>query len=275
LAINPEFLREGTSIKDFHHPRFTIIGTAENRTAESLVDLYGFLDTTFVKTDRSAAPLVKYASNAYHALKVVFANEIDTLCQEVGVDGTEVMKTFCMDTALNISSAYLRPGMAFGGSCLPKDARALTYFARSRDIEVPLLRGVLTGNKAQKQRCVDSILSHGRKRVGIFGLSFKAGTDDLRESPLVEMVETLLGKGIEVSIYDGRVSLAHLVGTNRDYMEQHIPHVAALLKNDIRSVIDTSDVLVIGNRDDDFLEIPRELRSDQILIDLVGLFDDA
>ncbi len=275
FAINPEFLREGTSITDFYHPRFTIIGCAETETAEALIALYGFLNTKFIQTDRSAAPLVKYASNAFHALKVVFANEISALCGEVGADGVEVMRTFCMDTALNISDAYLRPGMAFGGSCLPKDARALNYFARSRDIDAPLLTGILSSNEAQKRRSLESILAHGRKRVGIFGLSFKAGTDDLRESPLVDMVEVLLGKGIQVAIYDGRVSLAHLVGTNRDYMEQHIPHIAALLKADIPTVIDTSEVVVIGNRDPDFTDIPRLLRQDQILIDLVGLFDNT
>ncbi len=271
LAVNPEFLREGTSLRDFDNPQYTLVGADDQRTVDALRALYGFVASPFLETDRRTASIVKYACNAFHAVKVSFANEIGALAGDLGADADAVMDIFCQDQHLNLSAAYLRPGMPFGGSCLPKDLRAATYNASRRDLGVPLLDAVLRSNAEHTKRCIDRILSHGRKRVGVFGLSFKAGTDDLRESPVVDIIETLLGKGVEVSIYDNRVSLAKLIGTNKEYIARHLPHVATLLKGDMQEVLDSSDVLVIANKDPEFLGIPSLMRSDQVLIDLAGL----
>ena len=271
FALNPEFLREGTSIQDFDDPQFTLIGSDEPRAAAVVQRLYGFLKAPFVVTDRRTAAFVKYASNAFHATKVAFANEVAAISKTAGVDGQEVMRILCLDQKLNLSAAYLRPGMPFGGSCLPKDLRAALSYARRHDVPVPLLDGVLESNRRHTEACVHLILGDGRPRVGILGLAFKAGTDDLRESPTVEIVERLLGKGAKVAIYDSRVSLARLLGANRAYVTQHLPHIANLLRPTLDDVISDSDVLVMGNADDDFRRIPELMRPDQTLIDLVGI----
>jgi GDP-mannose 6-dehydrogenase len=270
FAVNPEFLREGTSIRDFDEPQFTLLGTDEPRSAAILERLYSFLSAPVIVTDRRTAPLVKYASNAFHALKVAFANEIGTISKAAGVDGREVMRIFCLDEKLNTSKAYLRPGMPFGGSCLPKDVRALLHHARSADFPAPVLAATLESNRLQTERCTEEILGNGRVRVGVFGMSFKAGTDDLRESPTLEIVERLIGKGATVAIYDKRVSLAHLLGANREYVDAHLPHIATLLRPTLEEVVADSDVLVIGNGDEEFRRIPELMRPDQTLIDLVG-----
>jgi GDP-mannose 6-dehydrogenase len=204
-------------------------------------------------------------------MKVAFANEIGALSRTAGVDGAEVMRLFCLDKKLNISVAYLRPGMPFGGSCLPKDLRAALHFARRHDLPLPLLAGVLETNRMQTEACVERILSHGRTRVGIFGLAFKAGTDDLRESPIVAIIEALIGKGLPVAIYDRRVSLAHLVGANREYVTAHLPHIATLLRPSLEEVVAESDVLVIANGDGEFARLPDLMRAEQALVDLTGL----
>jgi len=270
FVVNPEFLREGTSIRDFDEPQFTLIGSDDSRSAAIVQRLYGFLKAPVVVTDRRTAALVKYASNAFHATKVAFANEIGAIARSVGVDGREVMRIFCLDAKLNLSAAYLRPGMPFGGSCLPKDVRAILHHARRHDVAVPVLGSVMESNRLVTEACAQLILANGRARVGVFGLSFKAGTDDLRESPMVAIVETLIGKGAQVAIYDGRVALSSLVGANRDYVAEHLPHVASLLRPTLDEVLAASDVLVIGNGDEEFRRIPEVMRPEQVLIDLVG-----
>ncbi len=271
LVVNPEFLREGSAIRDFDEPPFTVIGTNETRAVATMKQLYAFLPAPVVVVERATAALVKYACNSFHALKVAFANEIASVAGSAGVDGKEVMRLLCMDDKLNISAAYLKPGMPFGGSCLPKDVRAIAHYGRRQDVPVPLLEGILESNRQQIDMCAQRILAHGRARVGIFGMSFKAGTDDLRESPTIAIIETLLGKGLQIAIYDGRVSLAQLIGANREYVEHHLPHIATLLRPTLAEVVAESDVLVIANGDPEFGGLADRLRPGQVLIDLVGL----
>jgi len=270
FAVNPEFLREGSAIRDFDAPEFTLIGTDERRSASIVERLYNFLTAPVIVTSRRAANLVKYASNAFHAVKVAFANEIGAICRVAGADGQEVMQIFSLDRKLNLSAAYLRPGMPFGGSCLPKDVRAIRHFGRRHDVSLPVLDAVLDSNRLQTETCIQRILAYGRVRVGICGMAFKAGTDDLRESPMVTIVEALLGKGLPVAVYDRRVSLAHLIGANREYVAQHLPHVASLLRPSLHETICDADVVVIGNRDEEFRRLPELLRPEQVLIDLFG-----
>jgi GDP-mannose 6-dehydrogenase len=271
VVVNPEFLREGSAIADFDEPQFTLIGTDEPRSAAVIEHLYSFLRAPVVVTSRRTANLVKYACNAFHALKVAFANEIGAVSSAAGVEARDVMQIFCLDRKLNLSGAYLRPGMPFGGSCLPKDLRAILHYGRRHDVALPLLDAVLESNRVQTEACIARILAHGRARVGICGMAFKAGTDDLRESPTVTIVETLLGKGFPVAIYDSRVSLAHLIGANREYVAHHLPHVASLIRPSLGEVIAGADILVIGNGDQEFRNIPQLMRPEQTLIDLVGI----
>jgi len=271
FVVNPEFLREGSAIDDFDNPQFTLLGTDDERSAAVARRLYRFLKAPVVVTDRRSAALVKYACNAFHALKVAFANEVGAISGAAGVDGREVMRIVCLERKLNLSPAYLKPGMPFGGSCLPKDVRAVLHYGHHRDLALPLLDGVLESNRLRTEDCVNRILAHGRRRVGVLGMAFKAGTDDLRESPMVAIVERLLGKGLQVAIYDSRVSLAHLVGANREYVAQHLPHVANLLRPTLDEVLASSDVLVIGNGDPEFRGIRGRLRPDQEMIDLLGM----
>lgn len=275
LVVNPEFLREGTAILDFDDPQFTLVGSDEARSAAVMQRLYGFLKAPFVETDRRTASLVKYACNAFHAAKVAFANEIGAIAASAGVSGQEVMRIVCLDNKLNLSAAYLRPGMPFGGSCLPKDIRAALHYGRRNDVPLPLLGGVLESNRLQIESCVARILQHGRGRIGFFGMAFKAGTDDLRESPTVSIAEALIGKGLQVRIYDRRVSLAHLVGANRDYVDAHLPHIANLLRSSLEDVVAESDVLVIGNGDPEFARLPALMQPKQVLVDLVGALTPA
>ncbi len=275
FAVNPEFLREGSAIQDFDNPEFTVLGTSEPRSSAVLQRLYAFLKAPVVVVDRPTAALVKYANNTFHALKVAFANEIASVADASGVNGREVMRLLCLDKRLNISPAYLRPGMPFGGSCLPKDVRAIGHHARRNDVDAPLIGAILESNRLQIQGCIDRILTHGRTRLGVFGMSFKAGTDDLRESPIVAIIEALLGKGLQIAIYDGRVSLARLVGANRAYVDEHLPHIASLLRGSLEEVLADSDVLVVGNGDAEFRRLPELKRPEQILIDLVGITQNA
>lgn len=248
VCSNPEFLREGSAVADFHHPPFTLVGEWDERSGDRVAAIYEGIDAPIVRTDLSTAEMVKYVSNAFHALKISFANEIGNFCKKVGVDSHEVMRVFSMDTKLNISSAYLKPGFAFGGSCLPKDLRALLHRARQEDLNLPVLQAIPRSNELQARLGVEMVLRTGKKRVGILGLSFKAGTDDLRESPLVYLTETLLGKGYDLKIYDENVSLARLTGANKQYIEKVIPHISSLLCSSLDEVLSTSDVLVVGNR---------------------------
>jgi len=271
VCVNPEFLREGSAVHDFLHPPKTVIGESDPRAGELLARLYVGLDAPLIRCPVPVAEMVKYADNSWHALKVAFANEIGVICKAMEIDSYRVMEIFCRDTKLNLSSYYLKPGFAFGGSCLPKDLRALTYRARELDVEVPVLQAVLPSNAAHVQRGVDLILARGRRRIGILGFSFKAGTDDLRESPLVEVIEQLLGKGLDVRIFDRNVQLAALTGANRNFILKVIPHIARLMVQDIADVVDHAEVVVIGNGDPAFRSVIDMLRPDQELIDFVRL----
>ena len=272
VCMNPEFLREGTSVQDFHHPPFTVIGASDAEAANALAALYAGIDAPLHVTDLGVAEMLKYACNCFHAVKVTFANEIGNLCKALGTDSHEVMRLFCQDTKLNISPAYLRPGYAFGGSCLGKDLRAAVYRARQLDVETPVLAAALESNRKQVERAFAMVHGTGRRRVGVLGLSFKPGTDDLRESPVVSLVEMLIGKGHELSIYDGCVSRAGLIGANREYIEREVPHIWSLMRDSIDDVLAASDVVVIGNGSREFRQIAPALRDEQTVIDLVRVF---
>jgi GDP-mannose 6-dehydrogenase len=272
LCFQPEFLREGSSIRDYDAPPLTLVGADNERSADILRKVFGHLPCDFVVTGVGSAELLKYCSNTFHALKITFANEIGRIAQSLGVDSHEVMQLVCRDRQLNISPAYLKPGFAFGGSCLPKDLRALLYAARKNDVEVPMLSGVMPSNLVHVDHAVDFVLRTGRKSVGMIGLSFKPGTDDLRESPLVTMAERFIGKGLKLSIYDPAVSIAKLVGANRRFIEESIPHISSLMVSTCVDVIREADVLVLGQTNPDLLDCLYEnSREDQILLDLVGV----
>jgi GDP-mannose 6-dehydrogenase len=271
VSVNPEFLREGTALQDFRHPPLTLVGHNHAADATGTIALYQSLDAPLVSTSIRVAEMIKYTSNTWHALKVCFANEIGNLCKKVGVDSHEVMEIFCRDDKLNLSPYYLKPGFAFGGSCLPKDVRALQYRAKEVDVELPVIQAILPSNRLQIERAIDEVLETGRKNVGLLGFSFKAGTDDLRESPMVILAESLLGKGCHLRIYDRNVSLAKLVGANKTYIEQQIPHLSSLLADTIEEVISSSEVVVVGNKAPEFARAVSQCRKDQIVIDLVRL----
>jgi GDP-mannose 6-dehydrogenase len=270
IAMNPEFLREGTSIRDYDSAPFDLCGANDDRTADVVRALYASRNRPFKATSLETAELAKYVNNAFHALKVAFANEIGRLGHARGVDSMEVMRLLCEDRRLNISPAYLRPGMAFGGSCLPKDLRALAYEAKRADVSVPLLDAVLESNEVHLRAATNRILSFGRPRTALVGLSFKAGTDDLRESPMVRLVENLLGKGVPVRIFDANVRLSSLVGANRDFIEREIPHIGSLLVETLEGALRDAEVVVIGTDDPGVDRIPTMLTKEQTLIDLFG-----
>lgn len=273
VCHNPEFLREGSSVKDFYAPPKTIIGELDRASGDMLAQLYGHLDAPLIRTDLETAEMVKYVDNTWHALKIGYANEIGNLCKSFSIDGHEVMRIFCQDKKLNISPAYLVPGFAFGGSCLPKDLRALAYQAKMHDLELPIMNAILPSNEMQVTRGLRLIMEKGHKRIGVLGFSFKAGTDDLRESPVIEVIERLLGKGHDLRIFDKNVNLASLVGANRDFILNRIPHISRLMVNDIDAVLNHAQTVVIGNKDPDFLTVPGRLRDDQLLVDFVRITD--
>jgi GDP-mannose 6-dehydrogenase len=268
VAVNPEFMREGSSISDFEHPPLTLVGCADDDTAGVLRNLYAEIDAPFVHTSVRVAEMTKYVSNAFHALKICFANEIGDLCESLGVNPQEVTRTFLMDRKLNVSEAYLRPGFAFGGSCLPKDLRALLHAARGSDIELPLLSAIIPSNQRQIELAIEAILQTHKKRIGVVGLAFKAGTDDLRESPMVTLVERLIGKGYAVRIFDPTVRMAALVGANRQYIEREIPHITSLMCDNTQTLLEHAEVVVIGSPGDDAKRALAQCRADQMVIDL-------
>jgi GDP-mannose 6-dehydrogenase len=275
VAVNPEFLREGSSIYDFTHPPFTLIGADDEETSLPLQRLYAGTEAAMITVGIKEAEMVKYACNSFHALKVAFANEIGNVSKALGVDSHVVMDVFCKDTKLNLSPYYLKPGFAFGGSCLPKDIRAITYKARELDVEVPLLNSILLSNHQQIERAIDTVLRTGYKNVGVLGLSFKPGTDDLRESPMVTLIETLIGKGLKLTIYDRDVELARLFGANKQYIEREIPHISSLMNPDLNTVIEGSEVVIIGKKEDEFRVLADKMNNGRVVIDLVRLFEVA
>jgi GDP-mannose 6-dehydrogenase len=274
VAFQPEFLREGSSIKDYDRPPFTIVGARSEAAIQQVRSLFGHLPCELYVTSIRAAETVKYCCNGYHALKIAFANETARLCEALQVDAFEVMDLMCRDTQLNISRAYLKPGFAFGGSCLPKDLRAITYLGKMRDVELPVLGNVLASNRVHLDHAIAKVLASGRRRIGMLGLSFKAGTDDLRESPLVTFAEHLIGKGFPLLVYDPQVQLSSLLGANRRFIEEHVPHIGSLMRPDIAEVIRESDMLVVGLNDQSVIDaLCRHAREEQVVLDLVHLPD--
>ena len=273
VCINPEFLREGTAVHDYFNPPKTVIGEVNRASGDLPASLYARIAAPLIRTDIETAEMVKYADNAWHALKVGFANEIGNLCKGLAVDSHRVMDIFCQDTKLNLSPYYLKPGFAFGGSCLPKDLRALLYKAKTLDVSVPILSAILPSNEQQLERGVQAVIGMGSKKVGILGFSFKAGTDDLRESPVVDLTERLIGKGYDLRIYDRNVSLARIHGANRDYILNHIPHISRLMVSSIDEVLDHARTIVIGNAAAEFRDVPGRLGDGQTIIDFVRVSD--
>jgi len=269
VCINPEFLREGTAVHDYAHPPKTVIGEVNRASGDLLASLYAKTPGPMIRSDIETAEMVKYADNAWHALKVGFANEMGSLCKALGVDAHRVMEIFCQDQKLNLSPTYLKPGFAFGGSCLPKDLRALLYKAKTLDVGLPILSAVLPSNQLQIERGVQAVVEKGNRKVGILGFSFKAGTDDLRESPIVELAERLIGKGYELRFYDRNVSLACLHGANRDYILNRIPHISRLMVPTVQDVLEHAQTIVIGNAAPEFAEVPRRIGDGQTIIDFV------
>lgn len=273
LCHNPEFLREGSAVRDFYGPPKTVIGELDRSSGCVLAQLYEKLDAPLIRTTVETAEMVKYVDNCWHALKIGFANEIGNISKALQIDAHEVMNIFCQDKKLNISPAYLLPGFAFGGSCLPKDLRALTYKARTADLLLPILGSILPSNEAQINRGLQLIMEKGQKKIGVLGFSFKAGTDDLRESPMIEVIERLLGKGYELCIYDKNVNIASLVGANRDFILNRIPHISRLMVDSVEAVLDFAQTIVIGNKDADFRTVPEKVRDGQSIVDFVRITD--
>jgi GDP-mannose 6-dehydrogenase len=272
VCFQPEFLREGSSIRDYDHPPYTIVGGNCEAAVNAVREVFQHLDTRFLVTSIRVAEALKMSCNAFHALKITFANEIGRVSQSMGIDPHEVMRLVCADKRLNISPAYLKPGFAFGGSCLPKDLRALTNIAKQNDIELPMLSSLLTSNRVHIDHAVERILKLGRPKVGMLGLSFKTGTDDLRESPLVLVAKRLLGEGCELRIFDPEVQLSRLLGANRSYIDANIPHLGELLCADIESMIDPSDVILVGLQQSALNDaLQARVRPEQFVLDLVNL----
>src|SRR5579872_1349132 len=271
VCVNPEFMREGTAVADFLEPSMTIIGAADSRHAALLKELYDWVPGRTFETCFRSAEMVKYICNTWHALKVAFANEVGTLAKELKVDAESVTEIFTADDRLNISASYLKPGFAFGGSCLPKDVRALTYRAKELDVKLPLFESIMPSNGEHLQRAIEMVMDTGKKRVALLGLSFKAATDDLRESPQVQLVKHLLGEGRNIKIWDDNVSLGRLIGSNREYIEHAIPHIGSLLENDLGEILRNAEVVVIGTRGVLRDHLQAHLRPDHVVIDLVNL----
>ena len=271
VASNPEFLRESTAIFDFYNPPKTVIGSNDPETATQVGLVYDGLPGPMIHTSIEVAEMVKYADNVWHAVKVAFANEIGNICKAVEIDSHAVMDIFCQDTKLNISTYYMKPGFAFGGSCLPKDVRALTARARSLNVEVPLIQSLMPSNREQIDRAFKLITAKGKRRIGVLGFAFKSGTDDLRESPILELIEKLHGKGYELRLYDRNVEVSRLMGANLDFLNKTIPHVANMMVDSIEAVVEASDIIIIGNNEPMFHRIGTLARPDQIIIDMVRI----
>lgn len=271
VCINPEFIREGNAIEDFYNPSFTLIGELDEKSGDVVEKIYKDINAPIIRTNIEIAEMIKYSCNAFHAIKVVFANEMGNICKSCNIDSHKVMEIFCMDRKLNLSPYYLKPGFAFGGSCLPKDIRALLYKANQLDIDTPLLQSILHSNQKQIDIAFELIKKVEKKKVGILGISFKSGTDDLRESPIVELIERLIGKGYTVNIYDNDVMFSKIFGTNKKYIRTMIPHITCLLKESVQEVIEHSEIIVIGKKNREFIDIIADINEEKIMIDLVRI----
>lgn len=271
VAHNPEFLREGSAIQDFEHPARTVIGAPDEATAAKVAQLYSKIDAPVITTSLETSEMVKFVDNVWHALKVCFGNEIGTVCKAAGLDSHAVMDIFCKDTKLNISPAYLRPGFAFGGSCLPKDTRAIVHKARALSLELPVISSIMASNRCQIERAIDMVLTTRKRKVAILGLCFKVGTDDLRESPQVELAERLIGKGIEIKVYDPTLNHAVLTGANRDYIQNVLPHLDELLVDTLEEAVEGCELVIVGNNAAEFSRLAELLGEDQRLLDLTGI----
>jgi GDP-mannose 6-dehydrogenase len=270
IVDNPEFLREGSAIHDYYHPPLTLVGSDNPQAAETVAELYRQLPAEIITTDLRIAEIMKFVNNTFHALKISFANEIGNICGELGIDSHKVMDIFCRDRELNISPYYFKPGFAYGGSCLPKDLKGLQLLAHDLYVEIPVIDSIDRTNAIQIQRAVKLIFKHWNKKLGFLGLSFKAGTDDLRNSPAVAVIETLLGKGCDIMIYDMNIHLSMLTGTNKEYIDQHIPHLATLLTDDAQKLIEECEVIVINTKEPEFLNLIHKIQ-DKVIIDFVRL----
>jgi len=271
VVSNPEFLREGTAVFDFNEPPFTLVGSRSSKATQMLKDLYGHLPSPFVATEVRTAEMLKYVNNTFHALKITFANEVGNICKRLGVDSRELMRIFCMDTKLNISPYYLKPGFAYGGSCLPKDLKALRTMAHDLYVRCPVLESIETSNEMQKDLVFNKIIEFGKNKVGFLGLSFKAGTDDLRSSPIIDVIEKLLGKGFDVRIYDRNVNLSNLLGSNREFIRQKIPFVSRFISERLEEVIEHSDVIVLVNKESEFMTLFEKSFDGKIVYDLANI----
>jgi GDP-mannose 6-dehydrogenase len=274
VCFQPEFLREGSSIRDYDNPPMTVVGVRTDEPLEQLRSIFGHLACKFISTDLRTAETLKYACNTFHALKITFANEIGRICQAMGSDSLKVMELLCEDKQLNISEVYLRPGFAFGGSCLPKDLRALLYLGKTHDVETPMLSALLPSNRLHVEHALKMILARGDREVGVIGLSFKTGTDDLRESPLVDLVERLIGKGVNLRIYDPEVRVSRLIGANKQYIENVVPHIGSLMCESVEAAVKSAGTVIVGLSGDDIVSsLVEHCKSDQFIVDLVGLSD--
>jgi GDP-mannose 6-dehydrogenase len=271
VISNPEFLREGSAVKDYYNPAFTLIGTNNKISVEIMKKIYENINSPFITTDIKIAELIKYVNNAFHALKITFANEIGNICRKIDVNSHELMDVFCMDKKLNISSYYLKPGFAYGGSCLPKDLKALRTIAHDFYIESPVLENIEKSNELQKNIVYEQILNFNKEKVSFLGLSFKAGTDDLRNSPIIDIIERLLGKGFDVKIYDKNVHLSRLVGANKEYILKKIPYISKFLLDNPKEIIKNSDVIIVVNKEKEFTDILNKVPDDKIIYDLVNI----
>lgn len=271
ICMNPEFMREGSSVYDYYNPPKIVIGEYDKKAGDIVEEIYQGINAPVIRTEIKVAEMIKYVDNSFHALKVAFANEVGNICQKLSLDSHKVMDIFCLDTKLNLSSYYLKPGFAFGGSCLPKDLRAINHVAKRLDIETPLLGNILRSNSQQIQNLLNKLMEYKKKRLGFLGLSFKEGTDDMRESPIVEVIETMLGKGFEIYIFDKNVSLSRLIGANKEYIEKEIPHISSLMCSSIEGLIENSDVIIMANKENNVKNIFDMIRDDQVVIDLVRI----